>query len=411
MRTADGACRRVFFSVGEPSGDLHGANLIEALRRCDSRMEFRGMGGPKMAAAGMEVVEDLTQLAVMWIVQAVMRLHLFWRALRRVDRQLRQWRPDAVVLIDFPGFNWWVARRAKKYGIPVYYYGVPQLWAWGGWRLKKMQRLVDLVLSKLPFEAEWYRENGVGAHYVGHPYFDELATKQLDHSLMRDLDEASGPLLVLLPGSRRQEVESGLAAMLKTAEKVRELCPAVRVAIGSFDEAQAIRAREISAAFDLPVRIEVGKATELIASSDVCLACSGSVSLELLYYGKPAVIYYRVKPLMWMVARRFLLTVRFITLVNLLACDDRFDTRRGPYDANSSDRDRVPYPEYPVYWDVSSDMAEHLVGWLKNDASRKQKEEQLELLRERIVRPGATQRAAEVIMAALSGPQRTSQAA
>ncbi len=394
------AGRRIFFSVGEPSGDLHGANLIAALRRCDPTVECRVMGGPKMEAAGMAVVEDLTRLAVMGIVQVVLRVHLFWKALRRVDAELGRWRPDLVVLIDFPGFNWWVARAARRHGIPVVYYGVPQLWAWGSWRVGKMRRLVDLVLSKLPFEAEWYRGHGVDARYVGHPYFDELATRGLDRGAVET--ERDAPHLVLLPGSRRQEVEWNLAAMLSTAERVRAAHPDLRVTIASFNEPQAHRARQIAAAFDLPVEVEVGRATELIADATICLACSGSVSLELLYFARPAVIYYRVRPTMWFVARRFLLTVRYITLVNLLACDDRFDTQRGPYDASTSDRARVPYPEYPVYWDATREMAAHLQEWLDDPGIYRAKVKQLEAVRDRIVRPGATQRAAEAMMEMLS---------
>ena len=127
--------------------------------------------GRACRTAGHDLLEDLTQLAVMWIVQAVLNVDKFWKLLRRADEYLEHERPDAVVLIDYPGFNWWIARKAKKHGIPVFYYGAPQMWAWGGWRIRKMRRLVDHVLCKLPFEANWYQERGCNAHYVGHPYF------------------------------------------------------------------------------------------------------------------------------------------------------------------------------------------------------------------------------------------------
>ena len=146
---------KIFFSVGEPSGDLHGANLIRELQKRRPDCEFVGYGGPRMAAAGCALHEDLTKLAVMWLLHALLNIHKFWALVGRADRYFRHHRPDAVVLIDYPGFNWWIARRAKAHGIPVFYYGVPQLWAWAGWRITKMRRFVDHVLCKLPFEETW----------------------------------------------------------------------------------------------------------------------------------------------------------------------------------------------------------------------------------------------------------------
>ena len=171
---------KIFFSVGEPSGDLHGANLIRELRRRRPDCEFVGYGGPRMAAAGCALHEDLTKLAVMWLLHALLNIHKFWNLACRADRYFRHHQPDAVVLIDYPGFNWWIARRAKAHGIPVFYYGVPQMWAWAGWRMKKMRRFVDHVLCKLPFEEAWYRDRGCNATFVGHPYFDQLRAEQLD---------------------------------------------------------------------------------------------------------------------------------------------------------------------------------------------------------------------------------------
>jgi len=142
----------IFFSVGEPSGDLHGANLIRQLRELCPNIEAVGYGGPKMAEAGCRLHADLTALAVMWFSRAIANLHKFWDLASRADRYFRHHRPDAVVLIDYPGFNWWIARRAKAHGIPVFYYSPPQIWAWARWRVKKMRRLVDHILCGLPFE-------------------------------------------------------------------------------------------------------------------------------------------------------------------------------------------------------------------------------------------------------------------
>ena len=132
---------KIFFSVGEPSGDLHGANLIRQLRHQRGDVKAVGYGGPRMAEAGCGLHEDLTLLAVMGFLRVLVNLHRFLSLVSRADRYFRHHRPDAVVLIDYPGFNWWIARRAKRHGIPVFYYGTPQLWAWGGWRIGKIHQL------------------------------------------------------------------------------------------------------------------------------------------------------------------------------------------------------------------------------------------------------------------------------
>ncbi|MCC6475235.1 MAG: lipid-A-disaccharide synthase, partial [Burkholderiales bacterium] len=171
---------RLFFSVGEPSGDLHGSNVIRALREQEPSIECVGYGGPLMRAAGFRQHYDLCENAIMGVSRAIRAIPQMRRLLKNADEYFRLHRPDAVVMIDYPGFNWHIARRAKARGIPVFYYGVPQLWAWASWRVKKRRRLIDHALCKLPFEEQWFRERGVNATYVGHPFFDQLEAQQLD---------------------------------------------------------------------------------------------------------------------------------------------------------------------------------------------------------------------------------------
>src|SRR3954468_877609 len=186
---------RIFLSAGEPSGDLHAANLVHALRRRRPDATFAGFGGPKMAGAGVTVVFPLVDLAVMWFLRVLLNIHKFVGVLIQADRYFRDVRPDAVVLIDYPGLHWWIARRAKARGIPVFYYVPPQLWAWAGWRVEKVRKFVDHVLCSLPFEPAWYHARGVpGAVYVGHPYFDELSDRPLDAAFLDAHRERGGPL-------------------------------------------------------------------------------------------------------------------------------------------------------------------------------------------------------------------------
>ena len=235
---------RIFFSVGEPSGDLHGANLIRELQARDPRIECVGFGGPKMSAAGCNLLVDLTQLAVMWFLRVLLNLPKFWRLVQQADDYFKTNKPDAVVLIDYPGFNWHIARKAQEHGIPVFYYGAPQMWAWASWRINKMRRLVDHVLCKLPFEAKWYQNHGCRATYVGHPYFDEMRQQRLDDAFLSEETRKSGKLVTILPGSRTQEVQDNLKWFLVTAAKIEKQVPGARFAIAAFNEKQAKLARE-----------------------------------------------------------------------------------------------------------------------------------------------------------------------
>jgi len=388
---------RIFFSVGEPSGDLHGANLIRQLRR-RTTLTAEGLGGPRMQAAGCDLLRDMSDLAVMGLFPALAKLPQFLRLLSQVERSIDEHPPDAVVLIDYPGFNWHVARLAKERGIPVFYYGLPQLWAWASWRVRKVQRYVDHALCKLPFEEAWFRRQGCLATYVGHPYFDELAEQRLDESFVASMGRPPGRLVTILPGSRTQEVRYNLPLLLKAAAQVRREVRGVRLAIASYNERQAEIARALVAAGPAPAEVFVAQTPELIAAADCCLACSGSVSLELLYHAKPAVIVYRVGWLTYQVVRR-LVNVRYITLVNLLASDCPFLDGSGstPYGLRPMDQEQPLYPEFPTWRDCSAEMAQHVVGWLNDEASRQRLISRLMALREQVAAGGASASAAEYI--------------
>lgn len=395
---------RIFFSVGEPSGDLHGANLIGELRRL-AAAEFVGLGGPRMRAAGCDLLCDMSDLAVMGFVPVLAKLPRFFRLLREVEQAWDRARPDAVVLIDYPGFNWHVAKKAKARGIPVFYYGLPQLWAWASWRVKKVQRYVDHALCKLPFEETWFRARGCRATYVGHPYFDELRGQRLDASFVQGCREQPGRLVTILPGSRTQEVKSNLPTLLAAAAFVRREVRGVRLAIASYNEKQAALARQLVAAGPVPAEVHTGRTPELISAAECCLAVSGSVSLELLYHARPSVIVYRVPWWLYKIVQR-MMRVRYITLVNLLACDQPLATSASPqpYAAGGAGHEQVLFPEYPTWQDRSSDIADHAIRWLTDEPERQRLIARLESLRDRVAAGGASASAADYIVRALSVP-------
>jgi len=394
---------RIFFSVGEPSGDVHGANLIREFKRRQSDIECVGYGGPQMAAAGCQLHADLTALAVMWFVRVLLNLHKFWGLASRADRYFRHRRPDAVVLIDYPGFNWWIARRAKVHGIPVFYYGAPQMWAWAPWRVRKMRRLVDHVLCKLPFEPAWYRQRGCHATYVGHPFFDEVRRRLPDREFMDRYGAAPGRLVTILPGSRTQEVTNNLRWLLSAVRQIGEAVPDTRFAVAAFKESQARTIREEVRRAGLPIDVFVGRTADLIRLAYCCVAVSGSVSLELLYHEKPTVVLYWMNRFALETVRRLrLIRVKFMTLVNLLAADEPFDRNPQRFDPAAPGAEKVPFPEYPTCEDKSKQIAAHVVEWLTDEREYARRVTMLRELKAKYAHPGATSRAAEYILSQLS---------
>ncbi len=377
----------LFLSAGEPSGDLHGANLIQALKRREPNLRLVGFGGERMQQAGCRLLYPLCRLAVMWFFKTLWYLPFFLRLLRQSRQYFQDERPDALVVIDFPGFHFQLIRRAKRIGIPVYYFVPPQLWAWNPGRVAKVRRDVDRVFCTLPFEPAWYAARGVDAEFVGHPYFDETSQRQLDATFLAGQGESAGPIIGLLPGSRRQEVKTNLPMILKAAEKIHAQRPDTRFFIAAFNDEQAGIAREMCATINLPVVIHIGKTPEVIELAHLCISVSGSVSLELLYHLKPAIIVYKVGPIGLRMAR-LLKRCRYITLVNLLA-------------------DAEIYPEFLTDHDQSTPIAVQAVRWLERPEEREGVIDQLKQLRAEVCQPGACDRAAEGILESLRG-DRTS---
>jgi lipid-A-disaccharide synthase len=369
---------KIFLSVGEPSGDLHGANLTRALLARDTRTQVIGFGGPRMAAAGADLLFPLTELAVMGLKRIVRLLPTFFDLANRAEQCFRVERPDAVVLIDYPGFNFHVAKRARAHGIPVYYFVPPQIWAWRRDRVRKVRKLCTAVITALPFEDEWYRSRHVRTHYVGHPYFDELAAQQLDPVFLAEQRGKPGVRVALLPGSRNQEIAANFATMLRAAGKVRDIRPDTRFLVAAFNERHAATTRAMAAAAGVPVEVNVGRTPEIIELAEACIAVSGSVSLELMYRAKPTVIVYRVSRLLHWLARNFV-KLPYITLVNLLARRELF-------------------PEFMTPIDESDRMAGHVLDWLNNPATREEVVGQIAALRDRVAVPGACERAAEFLL-------------
>ena len=380
---------RIFISAGEPSGDLHAANLIKSLRERCPGGHFVGFGGPKMAEAGAEVLYPLVDLAVMWFVKVLLNIDKFLGIVAQADAYFRDHRPDAVVLIDYPGLHWWIARKAKARGIPVFYYVPPQIWAWAGWRVSKVRRFVDHVLCSLPFEPAWYHARGVlNAEYVGHPYFDEIAERRIDGGFIAEEAAKGKPIVAILPGSRTQEVTRNLPIMLKAAARLKGSLPNTRFQVACLHERHKAMVETIitETGCNVPVEVFAARTPEIIEMADIAWAVSGSVSLELMMEALPTVVLYKVRRLDLLVARRFIKS-KYISLVNLLA-------------------DAELMPEYLTEVDVSKELCGWAERWLRDPLERAKCSNALAELRSRVAIPGASDRAADRILEILNAAPR-----
>ena len=375
----------IFFSVGEPSGDLHASNLIAQLRQMNpgSPLVCRGLGGSHMAAAGARIDFDLTQMAVVGWVEVLPKLREFFKVADFAEEILRTTRPRAVVLVDFPGFNWHIAKRAHRLGIPVVYYLPPQLWAWGAWRLKKMKRTVDHVLCNLPFEPQWYAARNMEVEYVGHPFFDEVADKRLDPKFISEWGEHDGVQVAVLPGSRSREVQNIWPMQLAAIREMAARYPQTRFLVAAYRDhhCQSCLQRMTDADRKLNIQFFVGKTSEIIDVADCCLMKSGSVSLELMARGTPAVVTYHVSRSLWVLGK-LLTNINSMTLPNMIAGE-------------------TVMPEFLAVGSTAK-ATEQVIGALDrligDSDARAAQAQQLRALSARYAQPGASRKAAEAVL-------------
>lgn len=305
--------------AGEASGDLHGATLSRALQRQGPGWRLVGMGGPRMAEAGVRLLADTVSHAVVGAGEALSRLPRLFRAFRTLRKEVMAQRPRAVVLIDFPEFNLRLARVAKRLRIPVIYFIPPQVWAWRRGRARLVARLATEILAVFPFEPRIYAAAGARVEFVGHPLLDVLpnglSRKDARPALRVPLDAT---LIGLLPGSRREEVERLLPPMAEAARRIRETIPQARFLVApatSVDPALVERLLRNAPLELVQVR---GRTYEVMAAADLLLVASGTATLEAALIGTPMVVCYRVSRLTGMIAR-LLIRIPWVSLANIVS--------------------------------------------------------------------------------------------
>ncbi|KAB2891257.1 MAG: lipid-A-disaccharide synthase [Desulfobulbaceae bacterium] len=314
--------KEVMIVTGEASGDLHGANLVRAMLGQDDGLLFCGMGGDELAACGMEILCDAKKVAVVGITEVLAHLGDIMRSRKVLVDRLRHRPPDLLILIDLPDFNLPLARKAKQYGIPVFYYITPQVWAWRSGRVKTIGERADKVGVILPFEEDFFRQRGVDAHYVGHPLLDSVrvSTTPAEFCLAHGIPP-SARRVCLLPGSRKSEIGFLLPKFIEAARMLqhgsREEMVFLLPLASTLSEKDLLEAG-LAGASDVDLRIVQGQRYEVMAACEAAIAASGTVTLELALLDIPMVVSYRLSPLTYHLGR-MLVKLDHFSLVNLIA--------------------------------------------------------------------------------------------
>ena len=382
-RPPDDTGRQIMIVAGEASGDLHGAHLVQAMRELEPGLRFCGLGGRELKAAGVEILYDAARLAVVGLTEVISHLGDLLAARRILLKRMRERQPALLILIDFPDFNLLLAARAKKLGIPVFYYISPQVWAWRSGRVRKIGRLADRIGVILPFEQEFYHRRGVQVDFVGHPLMDSVhATMSRDEFLAGRSIDPDKVVVGLLPGSRKKEIISLLPPFLAAARLLTErsgqnfvfLLPrASTISPELLEENGVGRYRD-----SLDLRVIDEKRYDLMAACDAVVAASGTVTLELAILGVPTVVTYRFSPRTYHLGR-LLIKLQWFSLVNLIA-------------------GRTVIPELLQAQVTPDNIARELRVLLEDREARATMLRGLAEVREKLGGPGASRRAARIAL-------------
>lgn len=378
---------KIMIVAGEASGDLHGSNLVEAARSLNPDLDFYGLGGEKLEQAGVELLFDLEHQQLVGLTEILSSLTQVLATLRTLKKSIVTEKPEALVLIDYPDFNLSLAKTARKAGVPVFYYISPQLWAWRQGRIKKIKKLVTRMAVVFPFEVEFYRRQGMEVFFVGHPLLDVMKPVRPKPDVKRELGfNPNDPLLTLLPGSRMTEVRQLLPLMLQAVSLVKNKNPRLSVAVS---QADTISSDEIKSYLPerLPgIRLFSGQTHKLQNAADVVLTASGTATLETAISLTPMLVVYRLKPLTFFIIRR-LLKVEHVALPNLIAgralVPELLQKEAYP--------DRIACELENILCD--SNKADEIIAGLRQ-------------VREELGAPGASRRAAELLLEMINGKHK-----
>ena len=308
---------RIFISAAEPSADAHCANLITTMKNKDASIEFAGIGGPKMQAAGCELLENTVERASM-IYNALANISYFRELLKRIKQYMVNNEIDLVIVCDSPAFNFHVAKAAKQNSIKTLFYVAPQLWAWGRWRIGKLRKCCDKLCCILPFEEEWFSSRGIDAAFVGNPLLDEKKVSGTFFSAKIKTKNSKPKTIALMPGSRDAEIKSLWQPMQQIALALKQKHPDISFIAVALNNKKLdnMKALQIPG-FECEYAIDSVEKTA--GSVDFTIVASGSATLEVAAAGCPMAIMYQANMIFWHLLGRWLIKTRYLSLVNILA--------------------------------------------------------------------------------------------
>ena len=310
----------VVIVAGEASADHHGAALVEMLKQLRPGTRFQGIGGKNLERAGVRILFYSSEMAVVGLTEAVVRIKTILKAARRLKEILRQKRPDLLILLDYPEFNLYLAKFAKRLNIPVLYYISPQVWAWRKGRVRKIARRITRMAVILPFEKDFYGKRGVRVDYVGHPLMDRYGESAFSEGNGQGIltADGDGPVIGLLPGSRKEEIRNLLPEMVKAVEILKRDYPRIKCLLPLADTIPREFVHPFIDAAPVNIQIREGNIHETLGRCDLAMVTSGTATLDTAIMAVPMVVVYRVSRLSYL-AGKALIRVPFISLVNLVA--------------------------------------------------------------------------------------------
>ncbi len=375
--------KKIMIIAGESSGDFHSSSLIYALKRINPDIEISGIGGERMRQAGCKIYFDIAELSIIGFTDVLANLKKIKVAFNILLEKIDTQPPNACVLVDYPGFNLKLAREIKKRKIPVIYYISPQIWAWWKGRIKNIKRFVDKMIVVFKFEEALYKDYGIDVSFVGHPLLDIAHPKFTREDFLNKLGLSSQRQTVgLMPGSRQMEVERILPILLESAKTIKQKLPQIQFALLKAPGlAHNIFEAKIKK-HEFPVTLCENQTYDFLKSCDFALVASGTATLETAIMQKPMVIVYKVSFLNWLIARS-LIRLPFIGLANVVA-------------------GKKIVPEFIQYRAKPQPIAKAALEILNNHEESAKIKIELEKVRKSLGSPGASQRAAEIILSLVS---------
>ena len=303
----------VFIVAGEPSGDIHAAKLISALKAISPKTKFFGNGGDKMAESGVEIIHHINDMSVMGFIEVIKHYPRLLNILKDTTSSIKKIKPDKIILVDYPGFNLRLAKKIKKLklGIPITYFILPQLWAWKESRIKIMKKTIDQSISIFPFETDWYNSKGLDTFYAGHPFIEkEYKAIDSEKFFEKHLFKKDRPVLILLPGSRQQEVDHHWPIFLDTITDLNKKFPGLQTVVIKSDNVELL---------PMPEHIKIEFSSEYaMRNGTAAISASGTATLECAMANLPTVVCYKMSYLNWILFNLFG-KVKYISIVNLIA--------------------------------------------------------------------------------------------